>query len=73
MAKVFCTQCGSSLFGGTWPEGPEVSVRLGALDGDPGIAPQYHSHVDSKAAWDTLSEDGLPRYPGAPPRAIVEP
>ncbi len=65
--KAFCSVCGSSLFGGTWPDGPEVSVRFGALDGDPGIRPQYHSFVDSKADWDPLVEDGLPRYPEAPP------
>jgi arginase len=64
--KAFCSVCGSSLFGGTWPEGPEVSVRLGSLDGDPGIRPQYHSFVDSKAAWDRLPADGLPRYPEGP-------
>jgi hypothetical protein len=68
MAKAFCRRCGSSLFGGTWPEGPEVSVRLGALDGDPGMTPQYHSFVASKAAWETLPEDGRPRYNGAAPR-----
>jgi hypothetical protein len=73
MAKVFRTNCGSSLFGGSWPDGPEVSVRLGSLDADPGIAPHYHSHVDSKAPWDSLPDDGLPRYGGAPPRAVVEP
>jgi hypothetical protein len=73
MVKAFCSVCGASLFGGTWPEGPEVSVRLGVLDGDPGIAPQYHSHTDSRAPWDTLPDDGLPRYPAGPPRATVEP
>jgi hypothetical protein len=72
MAKVFCTRCGSSLFGGSWPDGPEVSVRLGSLDGDPGIAPQYHSHVASRAPWDTLPEDGLPRYAAAPPREVAD-
>jgi hypothetical protein len=41
-------------------------VRLGSLDGDPEIRPQYHSFVDSRAVWDELPEDGLPRYPGAP-------
>ena len=61
-AKAFCSVCGSSLFGGTWPEGPEVSVRLGSLDGDPGIRPQYHSFVGSKAPWDDLPDDGLPRF-----------
>ena len=64
-SKAFCRRCGSSLFGGTWPDGPEVSVRLGALDGDPGIAPQYHSFTGAKAAWETLPDDGLPRYDGA--------
>jgi hypothetical protein len=66
-AKAFCPVCGSSLFGGTWPNGPEVSVRLGALDGDPGIRPQYRSFVESRAAWDELPNDGLPRYPEAKP------
>jgi hypothetical protein len=67
--KAFCSVCGSSLFGGTWPEGSEVSVRLGSLDGDPGIRPEYRSFVDSKASWDTLPDDGLPRFAGANPDA----
>jgi hypothetical protein len=73
MSKAFCRVCGSSLFGGTWPVGPEVSIRLGALDGDPGIAPQYHSYVDSAAIWDALPDDGLPRYPAGPPPLVQEP
>ena len=69
MAKAFCSVCGSSLFGGTWPDGPEVSIRLGALDADPGIRPQYRSHTASAAPWDTIPDDGLPRYAGAAPAA----
>lgn len=68
-AKVFCSECGSSLFGGDWPGGDEVSVRFGALDGDPGIRPQYHSFVASRAPWDVLPDDGLPRHDGANPDA----
>ncbi|MBD0317263.1 MAG: GFA family protein [Thermoleophilia bacterium] len=68
-AKAFCSLCGSSLFGGTWPDGPEVSVRFGALDGDPGIRPGYHSFVASKASWDELPDDGLPGFPAANPDA----
>lgn len=64
--KAFCVQCGSSLFGGTWPEGPEVSIRLGSVEGDPGIRPQYHTFVDSRAPWDEITDD-LPRYPGPLP------
>ena len=68
-AKVFCSVCGSSLFGGDWPGGDEVSVRFGALDDDAGIRPQYHAFVDSRAPWDDLPEDGLPRYAEANPDA----
>jgi hypothetical protein len=67
-AKAFCSICGSSLFGGTWPEGPEVSIRLGSVDGDPGIRPQYHTFVASRAPWDEIT-DGLPQYPEGPPAA----
>lgn len=61
--KAFCTVCGSSLFGGTWPDGPQISIRLGAIDGDPGVRPQFHTHVASKAPWDEIVDD-LPQYPG---------
>ena len=68
--KAFCDVCGSSLFGGDWPDGEEISVRLGSLDDDPEIRPQYHTLVGSRAAWDELPDDGLPRYeelnPGEP-------
>ena len=64
--KAFCVRCGSSLFGGTWPEGPEVSIRLGSVDGDPGIRPEYHTFVESRAPWDEITDD-LPQYPGPLP------
>jgi hypothetical protein len=60
--KAFCRVCGSSLFGGDWPDGDEVAIRFGALDGDPGIRPEFHAFVDSRAAWDELPDDGLPRF-----------
>lgn len=65
-AKAFCSRCGSSLFGGDWPGGDEVSIRLGSLDGDPGIRPQYHTFVDARAPWHEILDD-LPRYPGPLP------
>jgi hypothetical protein len=61
--KAFCLECGSSLFGGTWPSGKQVSIRMGAFDGDPGIRPQFHTFVESRASWDRIDDD-LPRYPG---------
>jgi hypothetical protein len=67
--KAFCSVCGSSLFGAWWPKGDEISIRLGALDDNPGIRPQYHSFVGSKAPWDELPDDGLERYDAANPDA----
>lgn len=60
--KAFCIECGSSVFGGDWPDGPEVSIRMGAFDDDPGIRPQCHTFVDSRAPWDEITDD-LPQYP----------
>ena len=60
--KAFCSVCGSSLFGNEWPDGDEISIRMGAFDDDPGIRPQYHTFVASRAPWDELPDDGLPRY-----------
>ena len=65
--KAFCSECGASLFGAWWPEGDEISVRLGTLDGDPRIKPEYHSWVDSRLPWVDLPDDGLERYPESPP------
>lgn len=62
-AKAFCSACGSSLFGGDWPDGAEVSVRFGALDGDPGIRPRWRQWVSSSPAWYAIPDDGLPRFP----------
>lgn len=69
MVKAFCRVCGSSLFGGRWPDGDEVSIRLGALDDDPGIRPQFHNFVASQAPWEQLPEDGLPRFEERKPDA----
>ena len=61
--KAFCATCGSSLFGGDWPDGEEISIRMGAFDDDPGIRPQFHTFVDSRAPWDTIADD-FPQHPG---------
>ena len=44
-----------------------VGVRLGAVDGDPGIRPSYRQYVAYAAAWEPIPDDGLPRHPEAPP------
>jgi hypothetical protein len=61
-AKTFCTTCGSNLFGGGWPASPRTSVRLSALDSSFDRRPEQHIYVRSVAAWETLPDDGAPRY-----------
>jgi hypothetical protein len=58
-AKCFCSRCGSAL----WSSKDDVqSVRLGTVDGDPGIRPEYHQFVAYAASWEAIPDDGLPRY-----------
>lgn len=59
--RHFCTRCGSQLFNRN-EHVPQIrSVRLGVIDGDPGIRPSVHNFVGSKAPWIEIS-DGLPTF-----------
>jgi hypothetical protein len=66
-AKSFCAVCGSNLFGGGWPDSEWTSVRLSALDEPVEIRPEAHIYVRSVAPWETLPDDGLPRFEGPRP------
>lgn len=61
--KCFCGDCGSALFSRN-PDRPEqIGVRLGAIDGDPGVRPSFHQFVAYAAPWEPIPDDGLPRHP----------
>jgi hypothetical protein len=62
--RGFCPTCGSpvvSRFDGA----PYYGVPLGALDDDPGVRPELHVHVASKAPWFTITDD-LPQLAAGP-------
>jgi hypothetical protein len=61
-AKTFCSECGSNLFGGGWPESEYASVRLSAIDSPFDRKPDAHIFVRSVAAWETLPDDGVERF-----------
>ena len=63
-AKYFCGDCGSALFSRS-PS--SVGIRVGAIDGAPGIRPTYRQYVAYAAAWEPIPDDGLPRHPEARP------
>jgi hypothetical protein len=66
LPKAFCGECGGHLFAGSL-DGDFVSVRLGAIEGDPGIRPEYRQWLSSAAPWEPIPDDGLPRYDEAAP------
>ena len=65
--KVFCVQCGSALFTREPGSDDLTGVRLGAVDGDPGIRPSSRQFVRYAACWAPIPDDGLPRYDEARP------
>jgi hypothetical protein len=67
LAKSFCSTCGSNLFGSGWPDSEFTGVRLTALDEPFEGKPEMHIWVRSVAPWETLPDDGLPRYDQAAP------
>ncbi len=60
--KVFCSACGSALFG-IAPGSDEISlVRMGVIDGDPGVRMQGRQFVANAAVWEPIPDDGLPCF-----------
>ncbi len=66
--KLFCSECGSALFGRNPADPSQMSVRLGALDEDPGVRPSWRQFVAYAAAWEPIPDDGLPRFDEGKPR-----
>jgi hypothetical protein len=65
LPKAFCAICGGHLFSvGDGVRG----VRLGAVDDDPGIRPQWRQWLDSAPDWEPIPDDGLERFAQLRPR-----
>jgi hypothetical protein len=61
-AKVYCGECGSAVLVRNPANGEIAMVRLGTIDGDPGVRPSARQFVAYAAAWEPIPDDGLPRY-----------
>jgi hypothetical protein len=61
--KWFCGDCGSALYTINPHDRSQLGVRLGAIDGDPGVRPSVRQFVAYAAPWEQIPDDGLPRYP----------
>ena len=60
----FCGDCGSTLAG--TDNGKLTTVTLGSIEGSPGIKPNAHIFVGSKAQWHEITDDLL-QYDEWPP------
>ncbi len=74
--RGFCRVCGSPILNRAEPNYrlvashpqtlDEFGIALGTLDDDPGVRPECHVFVGSKASWFEITDD-LPRYDELPP------
>lgn len=60
----FCCECGSTIAG--TDNAKITTVTLGTIEGDPGIKPESHIFVGSKAQWHDIHDD-LPQFEERPP------
>jgi hypothetical protein len=70
--RGFCSRCGSPIVNRPGPNyalasrrGSDLGVPLGILDDDPGIRPERHIFVASKAPWFEITDD-LPQHDELP-------
>jgi hypothetical protein len=64
-AHAFCRSCGASM--PRRDEGRGIAIiPMGSFDDDPGVRPERHIYVDSRAPWEQIQDD-LPQFAGAPP------
>jgi hypothetical protein len=62
--RFFCPRCGAHLMA-AWDGSPDVVVRVGSLDSDPGARPRLHIWTSHKAPWHAIA-DALPQLAEAP-------
>ncbi len=65
--RGFCRVCGTALLSRFDFDRSQYGIALGPLDDDPGLKPERHVFVGSKAPWHDITDD-LPRFEGFPPR-----
>lgn len=64
--RTFCRICGSNLITKLRDNEALYGFPLGTLDTDPGVKPEAHCFVGSKAPWYEIT-DNLPQYEKFPP------
>ncbi len=63
--RTHCSVCGSNLVTKFSSKPEWLGFALGTLDDDPGVKPQFHVFVGSKAPWHDITDD-LPQWQDFP-------
>jgi hypothetical protein len=63
--RRFCGRCGTKLSFHAAAAPSRIWIAAGALDDDPGVRPECHIFVGSKAGWYDIA-DPLPQYTAYP-------
>lgn len=63
--RTFCSNCGSNLVTEFELNRDVLGLPLGVLDSDPGVRPERHVFVGSKAPWHEIT-DALPQWQTLP-------
>ena len=66
--KCFCRECGAHVFSRNPDDPAQMSVRMGAFDGDPGVRPSGRMYVAYAASWEPIPDDGLERFEEGSPQ-----
>ena len=61
--KCFCRECGAHLFSRNPGDPSEMSLRMAAFDGDPGVRLSWRAFTAYAAPWEPIPDDGLPQFP----------
>lgn len=59
--RCFCGRCGAHVYAFSETHADVVILRLGTIDGDPGVRPMAHIWMSQKAPWYEVLDD-LPRF-----------
>ncbi len=71
--KSWCDACGGHTHTTNAENADLISVRMGAIDGDPGIRPLAHQFTAYATPWLAIPDDGLPRFPERLPAGAAPP
>lgn len=63
--RIFCQRCGSPIMKRVDDTPDKIRLRLGSLEGDPGIRPALHVFTSERPSWSEIRDD-LPQFEKAP-------